>query len=169
MMTGPTVTSPERSKQACIEVQYAISAEGLPDEHKIRAWAEVALESVAGSAELVVRVVDRAEITALNLQYRGKDSVTNVLSFPCDGLPGIVSNLLGDVVVCAPVVASESVAQGKSLESHWAHLVMHGVLHLRGYTHDEKERAGEMEALEQQLMAAAGFPDPYQCEQASSE
>lgn len=163
------MTSPDSYKQTRIEVQYAISAEGLPEEDKIKSWVEVALESVVNSAELVVRIVDRAEITALNLQYRGKDSVTNVLSFPYDELPGVVSNLLGDVVVCAPVVASESVAQGKSLESHWAHLVMHGVLHLRGYTHDRKEQAEAMEALELQLMAAVGFPDPYRCEQTLNE
>jgi len=163
------MTNPKSGNAQRIEVQYAISSDGLPGEDSIRSWVMDALQSDADTAELVVRIVDVAEITALNLQYRGKDSATNVLSFPYDGLPGVVSDLLGDVVVCAPVVSNESVAQGKSLESHWAHLVMHGVLHLRGYTHDEKEHAGKMEALEQQLMVAAGFPDPYQCESASGE
>lgn len=161
--------NPKSGNARRIEVQYAISSDGLPGEDSIRSWVMDALQSDADTAELVVRIVDIAEITALNLQYRGKDSATNVLSFPYDELPGVVSDLLGDVVVCAPVVSNESVAQGKSLESHWAHLVMHGVLHLRGYTHNEKEPAGKMEALEQQLMAAAGFPDPYQGESASGE
>lgn len=163
------MTNPENNNDINIEVQYAISSDGLPGADDIRSWAVAALQANMDTAELVVRIVDIAEITALNLQYRGKDSATNVLSFPYDELPGVTSNLLGDVVVCAPVVASESVAQGKSLQSHWAHLVMHGVLHLRGYTHDEKDRAEDMETLEQQLMAAAGFPDPYRAEQASSE
>jgi len=109
-----------------------------------------------------VRVVDEAEITALNRRYRGKDSATNVLSFPYAGMPGVDSPLLGDVVICAPVVVAESVQQGRPLEAHWAHLVIHGVLHLQGYDHHADTEAQRMEAVETRLLASLGFPDPWQ-------
>jgi len=108
-----------------------------------------------------VRIVDEAEITALNRQYRGKDGATNVLSFPFEAMAGVETGQLGDVVICAPVVAAEAVTQGKSLQAHWAHIVMHGVLHLLGYDHHRDAEAQEMEALETRLLASLGFPDPY--------
>jgi len=120
-----------------------------------------ALRGGAASAELVVRIVDVAEMTALNHRYRGKSGVTNVLSFPYETLPGVTSGLLGDVVICAPVAAAEAVRQGKSLEAHWAHLVMHGVLHLQGYDHHDDSEARRMETLEARLLAGLGFADPY--------
>jgi probable rRNA maturation factor len=144
-----------------IDVQYAISADGIPAPEKLRHWVESALQGRHPDAELALRIVDEAEITALNRQYRGKDGATNVLSFRFSPMPGVVTEQLGDIVVCAPVVATEAVSQGKSLEAHWAHMVIHGVLHLLGHDHHEEKDAQEMEALEIRLLAALGYPDPY--------
>jgi len=144
-----------------IDVQYAVSADGIPGAESIRQWVEQAMPADNAAAELTVRIVDEAEITALNRQYRGKDGPTNVLSFPYEGIPGIASNLLGDIVVCAPVVASESVTQDKLLEAHWAHMVVHGMLHLQGYDHIDETQADEMEALEVNILNQLGFDNPY--------
>jgi probable rRNA maturation factor len=144
-----------------IDVQYAISADGIPAPEKLRHWVDCGLQGRCPEAELALRIVDEAEITALNRQYRGKDGATNVLSFPYVPMPGVVTEQLGDIVICAPVVAAEAVAQGKSLEAHWAHMVIHGVLHLLGYDHHGEKEAQEMEALEIRLLAALGYPDPY--------
>jgi len=144
-----------------VTVQYAISAEGLPGENEISTWAGIALQDRQGPAELVVRLVDEAEMTALNQRYRGKDGATNVLSFPYEPVAGVESGLLGDVVICAPVVAREAVAQGKALEAHWAHMVIHGVLHLLGYDHGSDSEAREMEQLEKWQLASLGFLNPY--------
>jgi probable rRNA maturation factor len=144
-----------------VTVQYAVATEGVPDEQDIRAWAGLALQEAGEEREVVVRIVDEAEITALNRQYRGKDGPTNVLSFPCEGFPGVATELLGDVVICAPVVAGEAVTQGKSPQSHWAHLVMHGVLHLLGYDHHTDAEAQPMESREIALLSELGYSDPY--------
>lgn len=146
-----------------IDVQYAVSADGIPGAESIRQWVEQALPAENAAAELTVRIVDEAEITALNRQYRGKDGPTNVLSFPYEGIPGMTSNLLGDIVVCAPVVAGESVAQDKPLEAHWAHMVIHGVLHLLGYDHHKEGDASRMEVTEIALLAGLGYANPYEC------
>ena len=152
----------DMSKQKhVIDVQYAISAEGLPDEQQICQWARVALQEKQEQAELVVRVVDEAEMTALNRSYRGKSGATNVLSFPYEPIQGIESGLLGDVMICAPVVAGEAVAQGKSLEAHWAHMVIHGVLHLLGHDHHHDAEAVLMESIERERLAGLGFMNPY--------
>ncbi len=145
-----------------IDVQYAVSADGIPGAESIRQWVERALPAENTAAELTVRIVDEAEITALNRQYRGKDGPTNVLSFPYEKIAGIASNLLGDVVVCAPVVAGESVAQDKPLEAHWAHMVIHGVLHLLGYDHHKEGEASRMEATEIEMLAGLGYANPYE-------
>ena len=113
------------------------------------------------ASELTIRVVDEAEITALNRQYRGKEGATNVLSFPYEAIPGVASGLLGDIVICAPVVASESVAQDKPLDAHWAHIVIHGVLHLLGYDHHQDDAAHKMEARETELLDSLGYANPY--------
>lgn len=144
-----------------ITVQYAISVEGLPGEHEISSWAGIALQDRQGPAEMIVRIVDEAEMTALNQRYRGKDGATNVLSFPYEPIEGVETGLLGDVVICAPVVAREAVAQGKALEAHWAHMVIHGVLHLLGYDHGSDSEAREMEQLEKWQLASLGFLNPY--------
>jgi probable rRNA maturation factor len=144
-----------------IEVQYAIDTAGIPEPEVLRRWADRALQGRHPAAELAVRIVDEAEITALNRQYRGKDSATNVLSFPYEAMSGVETEQLGDIVICAPVVAAEAVTQGKSLEAHWAHMVIHGVLHLLGYDHHRDVDAQDMESLETRLLASLGFPDPY--------
>jgi probable rRNA maturation factor len=147
--------------QQAVDVQYAVSADGIPGDAAIRQWVAQALPAEKAAAELTVRIVDEAEMTALNRQYRGKDGPTNVLSFPYEAIPGIDSKLLGDVVICAPVVASESVAQGKQLEEHWAHIVIHGVLHLLGYDHQKEAHAASMESTETELLAGLGYANPY--------
>jgi len=144
-----------------IDVQYAINADGIPAPDVVRHWVDSALHGRRPAAELAVRIVDEAEITALNRQYRGKDGATNVLSFPYEDMPGVVTEQLGDIVICAPVVTVEAVTQGKSLQAHWAHMVIHGVLHLLGYDHHRDAEAQAMEALETSLLASLGFPDPY--------
>ena len=144
-----------------IDIQFAMSAAGVPDEQHLRSWVRLALGDRAQTAELSVRDVDEAEITALNSRYRGKDYPTNVLSFPYEGMPGVESALLGDVVICAPVVAREAVEQGKPAEAHWAHMAIHGTLHLLGYDHHDAGEAERMEVLETRLLAELGFADPY--------
>ena len=149
------------SQTVAIEVQAAVTAAAVPDTGQLRAWAARALQQQAAAAELVIRVVDEAEITALNRAYRGKDGPTNVLSFPSELPAEVGSTLLGDIVICAPVVARECVLQDKSPEAHWAHLVIHGVLHLLGFDHQTEGQAAHMEALEVRLLDELGFSDPY--------
>lgn len=146
---------------ADIDVQFAVTADALPDAAAIRRWAGAVLGDQSVSGQLVIRIVDAAEVTALNRRYRGKDGPTNVLSFPAEVPAEIGADLLGDVVICAPVVAAEAVAQDKSLEAHWAHMVIHGVLHLLGFDHQGGAEASRMEACEVRLLAALGFDDPY--------
>jgi probable rRNA maturation factor len=144
-----------------VDIQYAMAVDGIPSEDAIRQWVLQALPEENKEAELTVRIVDEAEITALNHQYRGKDGPTNVLSFPYEGIPGVASELLGDIVICAPVVASEAIAQDKPLDAHWAHIVVHGVLHLLGYDHQHDDHAHQMEAREAELLASLGYANPY--------
>ena len=144
-----------------VDIQYAMAVDGIPSEDAIRQWVLQALPEENKGAELTVRIVDEAEITAFNHQYRGKDGPTNVLSFPYDGIPGVASELLGDIVICAPVVASEAIAQHKPLDAHWAHIVVHGVLHLLGYDHQHDDHAHQMEAREAELLASLGYANPY--------
>ncbi|MFO1420238.1 MAG: rRNA maturation RNase YbeY [Candidatus Competibacteraceae bacterium] len=145
-----------------LDLQIALDMPGLPAEPEFRRWAEAALAGAdcRRDAELTIRIVNEAESTALNETYRHKQGPTNVLSFPFEIPPGIGSSLLGDVVICAPVVLREAVVQGKSPEAHWAHLVAHGVLHLLGYDHDEAQ-AEAMESLEIRILEGLGYPDPY--------
>lgn len=148
-------------EEAHIEVQYALGAPGLPADSQIRRWAGAALQGLKRPAEVVIRIVDAAEMTALNRQYRNKDGPTNVLAFPCEPPPGVDTGLLGDVVICAPLVAEEAIAGQKSQEAHWAHLVIHGLLHLRGFDHQDASAAAVMEARETQLLGRLGYSDPY--------
>ena len=145
-----------------LDVQIALDLPGLPAEADFRRWAEAALAGAdyQQDAELTLRIVNEAESAALNETYRHKQGPTNVLSFPFEAPPEIDSALLGDIVICAPVVLREAIVQGKTPEAHWAHLVAHGVLHLLGYDHDETQ-AEAMEALEIRILAGLGFPDPY--------
>ncbi len=122
-------------------------------------WVIAALEGK--SAEVSLAIVDEAQITALNQRFRQQEGPTNVLSFPFAAPPGVPLAFLGDVVICAPVVAREAVAQGKSEIAHFAHMVVHGVLHLRGFDHQTPEQAEVMEACEREILARLGFQDPY--------
>jgi probable rRNA maturation factor len=134
----------------------------VPGVQQIADWARAAWRGVGRrDAELLVRITDEAESRRLNRDYRGKDTPTNVLSFPFEPLPGIAVWHVGDLVICAPVVASEARRQGKASEAHWAHIVVHGTLHLQGYDHDSDEQAGEMERLETEILAGLGYPAPY--------
>lgn len=145
-----------------LDLQIALDMPGLPTEADFRHWAAAALASAdyPKNAELTIRVVNEAESTALNETYRHKQGPTNVLSFPFEAPPEVETPLLGDIVICAPVVLREAVSQGKTLAAHWAHLVVHGVLHLLGYDHDEAQ-AEAMESLEIRILAGLGYPDPY--------
>ncbi len=145
-----------------LDVQIALDLPGLPAEADFRRWVEAALDGAdyRQDAELTLRIVNEAESAALNETYRHKPGPTNVLSFPFQAPPEVDSALLGDIVICVPVVLREAIVQGKTPEAHWAHLVAHGVLHLLGYDHDETQ-AEAMEALEIRILAGLGFPDPY--------
>ncbi|MFM1892786.1 MAG: hypothetical protein RLZ44_1863 [Pseudomonadota bacterium] len=148
-----------------LDVQRACTDPASPDDARLRAWVLAVLGAGASPAALTIRIVDAAESRELNRVYRGKDRPTNVLSFPFEAPPGVppeqTGGLLGDLVICAPVVAHEAADQGKALEAHWAHMVVHGLLHLLGYDHEQEPQAQEMEARERQLLGALGFPDPY--------
>jgi probable rRNA maturation factor len=143
-----------------LDLQLAGEWDGLPAHEDFERWVTAALGS-RDDAELTVRVVGREESHELNRTYRGRDSETNVLSFPADLPEGIELSLLGDIVICAPLVADEARQQGKTLGDHWAHLVVHGVLHLLGYDHQDDAEAAEMESLEISMLASLGIADPY--------
>jgi len=145
-----------------LDVQYVVDGDSLPTPHEFEHWVRLALEPMDGSIELVVRVVDEQEGQELNSRYRSIEKATNVLSFPFEAPPGIDSDCLGDLVICAPVVQREAQQQHKPEKHHWAHMVVHGVLHLRGYDHQLDAQAMEMEALEKQILAGLGIQDPYQ-------
>lgn len=145
-----------------LDVQRASRCTNLPPDEQIGRWVSAALEGHRDEAELSIRITDSEESQRLNHRYRGKDKPTNVLSFPADLPPGVPLPLLGDLVICAPVVAAEAEAQHKSLPAHWAHMVVHGTLHLLGYDHIEDHDAEIMEALEVRILAELGYPDPYQ-------
>ncbi|HDZ56712.1 MAG TPA: rRNA maturation RNase YbeY [Pseudomonas xinjiangensis] len=143
-----------------VDIQRASAAPDQPDDESFRRWAGLALRSKPGH-ELTIRLVDEAESRTLNNDYRGKDYPTNVLSFPSDIPPELNIPLLGDLVICVPVVLREAAEQDKKPEDHWAHMVIHGCLHLTGYDHIEDKEAEEMEDLERQILAELGIPDPY--------
>lgn len=146
------------------ELQDVSGANSVPDVEQFRSWLSTVLAE-RGDVSLAVRVVDAEEMAALNTRYRGREEPTNVLSFPAD-LPepvrnALESNPLGDIVICAPLVEAEALSQDKPATSHWAHLTIHGVLHLLGYDHQAEAGAREMEALEVRCLSALGIPDPY--------
>ena len=143
----------DATRKLGLVVQYATRGDGTPARADFRRWAKAAL---LDDAEVALRVVDEDEGRALNRDFRGKDYPTNVLTFAYGGEP-----LSGDIVLCAPVVAREASEQGKTLEAHYAHLTVHGMLHLQGYEHDDDVDAVTMEAVESFIMRGLGFPDPY--------
>ena len=138
--------------------------EGLPTEEQIVQWATAAVQPEGDEVEMTVRIVDEAESHELNLTYRGKDRPTNVLSFPFECPDEVELPLLGDLVICRQVVEREAAEQEKPLMAHWAHMIVHGSLHLLGYDHIEDNEAEEMESLETQIMQGLGFDDPYLAE-----
>ncbi|CAD5107614.1 rRNA maturation RNase YbeY [Zestomonas carbonaria] len=144
-----------------LDLQLATTA-SVPEAALFQRWCELALRQREGDSELTIRLADEPEARELNRTYRDKDYATNVLSFPAD-IPDEMLDipLLGDLVICPAVVEREAAEQGKAPEAHWAHLVIHGCLHLLGYDHLEDEEAEEMEALERELLAELGHPDPY--------
>lgn len=144
-------------------VSCAVPRRGVPTSASFRRWAEAALQGARHQkpAELSIRIVGAREGRVLNRQYRSKDYATNVLSFPVELPRGVASPLLGDLVICAPVVAREAHEQGKSPRDHYAHLTVHGVLHLLGFDHGNERDATRMEALETRILASLGIADPY--------
>ena len=142
-----------------LTVQDVSGYDGVPDNVAIRDWVAAALG--AEDINVTVRIVDEEEMTELNQRYRHKTGSTNVLSFPYEKLPSVETNFLGDIVVCAPVVEREAREQNKTQLSHWAHMVVHGALHLQGYDHENDEQAAEMERLETSILMQLGFPAPY--------
>lgn len=143
-----------------LDLQLAGEFENVPRAEEFQAWAAAVLHDL-DEAELTVRVVDREESHLLNQTYRGKDGPTNVLSFPAELPEGIDLPLLGDIVICAPLVCDEATEQGKAAQAHWAHLLIHGVLHLLGYDHQHEEQAEEMESIEIRLLGKLGYANPY--------
>ena len=145
-----------------VEIQRVVEDASLPSDELLCQWINATPVAAGEDTELVIRVVDEEESRALNHQYRGKDKSTNVLSFPFEAPEGVPIAYLGDLVVCAEVVSREADEQGKTPEAHWAHMVVHGVLHLMGYDHQNDDSAEEMERLEIEILGRIGFPDPYE-------
>ncbi len=144
-----------------LDLQMASTAANIPTLNEFQAWLALAIPQQQRDWDITLRVVDEAESQTLNRDYRDKDYPTNVLSFPADVPEELNIPLLGDLVICAPVVAREAAEQGKPLKAHWAHLCIHGALHLLGYDHETDADAQIMEALETQLIMGLGFADPY--------
>lgn len=145
-----------------LDLQIAVENEqGLPTEQDIQLWLDKTIPQFQENAELTVRIVDTEESHQLNHDYRGKDKPTNVLSFPFEVPAGMEFDLLGDLIICRQVVEKEAEEQNKPLLAHWAHMVVHGSLHLLGYDHIEDDEAEEMESLETEIMQTMGFEDPY--------
>lgn len=146
-----------------VDVQSA-TGEPCPEEEDIRGWITAVLlgqRDTDTDTEISLRIVDEDEMATLNANYRGKAGATNVLSFPADLPEDLALPLLGDIVICAPVVRREAAQQGKPLLAHWAHMTVHGTLHLLGFDHVEEQQAATMESLETRVLATLNFPCPY--------
>ena len=146
-----------------VDLQNASGMRNVPLRREFKRWASAALaqlDTAQAKRRLSIRIVDEAESAQLNAHYRHKDGATNILSFPVPA--GLPDALLGDLAICASVVQKEAAEQHKSLDAHWAHLTVHGVLHLRGYDHEEPQAADAMETLEKRILGQLGYPDPYQ-------
>lgn len=151
---GDAVSSAAAARKLSLSVQYAVSEDELPSRAQVRRWLQACKP---GTAQITVRFVDVAEVRSLNAAYRGKDYATNVLSFSYALPPA----LEGDLLVCTPVVRREAVEQGIRMEAHFAHLIVHGMLHLQGYDHETDADAAVMENREIEVLAKLGYPDPY--------
>jgi probable rRNA maturation factor len=154
-----------RTSRLEVAVSYALPRTGLPAATSFRRWVAAALDGRIREADLAIRIVDAREGRSLNRHFRGKDYATNVLSFPAElpeGLPDDVRlPLLGDLVLCAPVIAREAREQRKDLNAHYAHMTVHGALHLLGWNHEDDTEAECMERLEREILASLGIADPY--------
>ncbi|MBB1088072.1 rRNA maturation RNase YbeY [Lysobacter sp. SG-8] len=148
-----------------VSITYGLPRKGVPAAQSFRKWVAAALEGRIREADLAIRLVDVREGRALNRHYRGKDYATNVLSFPAEVPEGLPKNvrfpLLGDLVICAPVVAREAREQAKPLAAHYAHMTVHGALHLLGWDHEDDTEATAMEQLERDILGTLGIADPY--------
>jgi probable rRNA maturation factor len=144
-----------------VHVEDASGVTGVPSTADFVRWAQAALAGRRSEGALAIRVVGEAESAELNGRYRKKSGATNVLSFPAELPPGMPPLTIGDLVICAPVVRREAQEQGKPLDVHWAHMVVHGCLHLLGFDHEDETAAAEMEPLEADILRQMGYPDPY--------
>jgi probable rRNA maturation factor len=164
-MSGTRARRAQDRKRVSVEVDVQRAVDHyqgfLPSDQEIERWVGAALGDQREHAEVTVRLVDEDEGTQLNEAFRGKRGPTNVLSFPFEAPPGVDLALLGDIVVCAPVVAREARSQGKTPVAQWAHMVVHGTLHLLGYDHIDPPQAARMEALEISILEHLGYPNPY--------
>ncbi len=152
-----------------IDIQKACASEDSPDEDSIKRWVSAAIRDERDECELSIRIVDELESADFNQRYRGKSGATNVLSFPFDAVTPEPLPILGDLVICAPILVREAVEQQKTTIAHWAHIVIHGVLHLLGYDHIEDQDAEQMESLETEIMLVLDFPPPYRILHESSD
>jgi probable rRNA maturation factor len=144
-----------------IALQFACRERSTPTAAEIRSWIKTTLRGLRKDAELTVRIVDMKEGSKLNRRWRRRAGPTNVLAFPSQGVPDLAPAFMGDIVICAPVVKREAAQQRKELIAHWAHVVVHGVLHLLGFEHDRKKPAAAMEAMEIRILKKLGFNNPY--------
>lgn len=144
-----------------VDVQYATDFSHCPDANTIKSWVDAALSGQKEHYSLSIKLIDEAEMKMLNFHFRQKAKPTNVLSFPCQLPEEMRGDMLGDIAICAPVVQQEASLQAKSLTAHFAHMVVHGVLHLLGFDHENDSDADEMEALEATILNSLGFADPY--------
>ena len=152
-----------------IDIQKVCASEDSPDEDSIKRWVSAAIRDERDECELSIRIVDEQESADFNQRYRGKSGATNVLSFPFDAVTPEPLPILGDLVICAPVLVREAAEQQKTITAHWAHIVIHGVLHLLGYDHIEDQDAEQMESLETEIMLVLDFPPPYRILDESSD
>ena len=143
-----------------VDIQIVTEFETIPEKNEFEGWVSAALQSDFDNLEQTIRIVDEAEIQSLNSQFRASNTPTNILSFPSE-IPHIDYQNLGDLIICAPIVLSEAKQQGKDIIAHWAHLVVHGMLHLQGYDHEDDESAKKMEALEVKILSTLGYSNPY--------
>lgn len=143
-------------------LQKINKASSIPTKKQFKTWIAQVLPASKKNFEIVIRVVDTKEITQINKKYRKKNKPTNIISFPFEQLPGIKTSILGDLIICAPLVKEEAKLQNKIIKDHWAHLVIHGVLHLLGHDHENDTEADQMERLEIKLLKKLGIANPYE-------
>jgi probable rRNA maturation factor len=161
MRRAAPATAPKLTQRLELDVSYASRSPWIPGSRLLGKWAAAALTPLKKSTVLSVRIVGKARSRSLNAHYRHKDKPTNVLSFAGAGRAPDGRYFLGELVICAPVVALEARAQGKSLQAHWAHMTVHGVLHLLGFDHERAREAARMASREIQILDRLGFSNPY--------